>query len=85
LLAILGFSALLIAGGALLAASRRNSPDLRGGGGDGGRERGRDGDLAGSKPGESDLLGILKCLGEDVTGDEAVIVSAERYDAVLTG
>lgn len=78
LLAILGFSALLIVGGALLVASRRNSPDLRGGGGDGGRDRGREGDLAGSKPGESDLLGILNGLGEGVPGNEVAIVSAER-------
>lgn len=37
LLATLGFSALLTTGGAGLGvASRRNSPDLRGGGGEGG-------------------------------------------------
>lgn len=41
LLAILGFSALLTGGGAvlkLLEGSRRISPDRRGGGGDGGRD-----------------------------------------------
>lgn len=67
MLAILGFSIRLTAGGAgLTAASRLSSPDLRGGGGDGGCDRGRDGDLAGSRLGVCGLLGILKGLGEDV-------------------
>ena len=65
LLAILGFSARLTGGGALKEASRRNSPDLLGGGGEGGLEAESLGDLPGSSRGVPGLLGILKCLGEE--------------------
>lgn len=55
LLAILGFSARLTGGGGALAlvvgGSLRNSPDLRGGGGEGGRDAGNLGDLPGSRRG----------------------------------
>jgi hypothetical protein len=49
LLAIFGFSDLFTGGGTFDTASRRNSPDLRGGGGDGGCEAESLGDLLGSK------------------------------------
>ncbi len=66
LLAILGFSDLLIGGGsALKEASRRSSADLRGGGGEGGLDAESLGDFPGSRRGVLGLLGILKCLGED--------------------
>jgi len=65
LLAIFGFSARLTGGGALKEASLRNSPDLLGGGGEGGLEAESLGDLPGSRRGVPGLLGILKCLGED--------------------
>jgi hypothetical protein len=66
LLAILGFSARLTGGGgALKEASRRSSPDLRGGGGEGGLDAESWGDFPGSRRGVLGLLGILKCLGED--------------------
>jgi hypothetical protein len=77
--AILGFSARLTGGGAtLLEASRLNSPDLRGGGGDGGREEDREGVFICSKRGVWGLLGILKCLGEDDPEVEESGASADR-------
>jgi hypothetical protein len=75
--ATLGFSARLTAGGPLAAASRLSSADLRGGGGDGGRDDGKDGDLVGSTAGVWGLLGILKGFGEDVPEGEFE-VSTER-------
>jgi hypothetical protein len=77
LLAILGFSARLTGGGgALKEASRLNSPDRRGGGGEGGLDAESLGDFPGSKRGVLGLLGILKCLGEDPpeTADNGVSV-----------
>jgi len=66
LLAILGFSARLTGGGgALKEASRLNSADRRGGGGEGGLDARSLGDFPGSRRGVLGLLGILKCLGED--------------------
>lgn len=67
-------------GGAAFEGSRLSSPDLRGGGGEGGREGGSDGDFPGSKIGVCGLLGILKCLGEDVPDEEVtgVCSSVER-------
>lgn len=49
LLAIFGLSALFTAGGTLIDPSRRNSPDLRGGGGEGGCDGDSFGDLLASK------------------------------------
>jgi hypothetical protein len=46
---IFGFSALFTGGGTLDMASRRNSPDLRGGGGDGGCDADSFGDFPGSR------------------------------------
>lgn len=68
LLEILGFSDLLTGGGrGLYVDSRRIiSPDLRGGGGDGGCDGVSEGDLLGSSRGVCGLLGIRKCLGEEV-------------------
>jgi hypothetical protein len=78
LLAILGFSALLIGGGALFMKelSRRNSPDLLGGGGEGGPDAESLGDFPGSRRGVPGLLGIRKFLGEEVvvTADRGVSV-----------
>jgi hypothetical protein len=76
LLAILGFSARLTGGGALKEASRRNSPDLLGGGGEGGLDAESLGDFPGSRRGVPGLLGILKCLGEELpeTADKGVSV-----------
>jgi hypothetical protein len=76
LLAILGFSARLTGGGALKEVSRRSSPDLLGGGGDGGVEAESLGDFLGSRRGVPGLLGILKFLGEEVpeTADKGVSV-----------
>lgn len=49
---IFGFSALLTGGGGgLNVDSRLSSPDLRGGGGEGGWEEGKDGDFLGSRRG----------------------------------
>lgn len=67
LLPTFGFSARLTGGGpGLCETSRLCSPDLLGGGGEGGCEGGSEGDLPGSKRGVCGLLGILKCLGEEV-------------------
>lgn len=68
LLAIFGFSDLLTGGGGLkdADASLLISPDLRGGGGDGGRDGESFGDLVDSTIGVCGRLGILKCLGEFV-------------------
>jgi hypothetical protein len=80
LLAILGFSALLTGGGALFMkeASRRNSPDLLGGGGEGGLDAESLGDFPGSKRGVPGLLGILKCLGEELPDTLDKGVSVDR-------
>ena len=78
LLAILGFSARLTGGGPLFASelSRRNSPDLLGGGGEGGPDAESLGDFPGSRRGVPGLLGIRKFLGEEVvvTADRGVSV-----------
>lgn len=78
LLAILGFSARLIGGGTLFIKelSRRNSPDLLGGGGEGGADAEILGDFPGSRRGVPGLLGIRKFLGEEVvvTADRGVSV-----------
>lgn len=78
LLAILGFSARLIGGGTLFIKelSRRNSPDLLGGGGEGGPDAESLGDFPGSRRGVPGLLGIRKFLGEEVvvTADRGVSV-----------
>ena len=76
LLAILGFSERLTGGAALNGASRLNSPDLLGGGGEGGLDAESFGDLPGSRRGVPGLLGILKCLGEEPpeTADEGASV-----------
>lgn len=66
LLAIFGFSDLLIGGGGLnvMDVSLLISPDLRGGGGEGGLDGDNFGDLAESIIGVCGRLGILKFLGE---------------------
>lgn len=82
LLAILGFSDLLTGGGrGLYVDSRRTiSPDLRGGGGDGGCDGVSEGDLLGSNRGVCGLLGIRKCLGEEAPEvAEMGVLSVERY------
>jgi hypothetical protein len=85
LLAILGFSDRLTGGGgALKEASRLNSPDLRGGGGEGGLDAESFGDFPGSGRGVLGLLGIRKCLGEDppeTVADNGLEV--DRYAGVL--
>lgn len=79
MLAILGFSARFTGGGAtLLKVSRLSSPDLRGGGGEGGWDEGRGCDFVCSKRGVWGLLGILKCLGEDDPEVEESGASADR-------
>lgn len=73
LLAIFGFSARLIGGGIALKlweTSLRISPDLRGGGGEGGREGKSLGEFVDSIIGVCGLLGILKCRGEFVPDPE---------------
>lgn len=65
--ATFGFSARFTGGGTILEGiSRLISPDLRGGGGEGGCEGVNFGDLVESSVGVWDLLGIRKCLGEPV-------------------
>jgi hypothetical protein len=84
LLPILGFSDRLIGGGpGFCEVSRLCSPDLLGGGGEGGCEGGRDGDLPGSKRGVFGLLGILKCLGEDDPDVADIGASVDRYEEVF--
>jgi hypothetical protein len=81
---ILGFSARLTGGGpGFCGASRLCSPDLLGGGGEGGCEGGREFDLPGSRRGVFGLLEILKCLGEDVPGVADNGASMERCERVL--
>lgn len=60
-----GFSPRLMGGGIGLGASRLNSPDRRGGGGDGGLDRG---DSFASGEGEWIRLGVLNVRGEALTG-----------------
>jgi hypothetical protein len=57
------------------------SPDLRGGGGEGGWDGDSERGLPGSRMGVCGLLGILKCLGEAVLPGVAtgVCISVERY------
>ena len=84
LLPILGFSARLTGGGpGFCEVSRLCSPDLLGGGGEGGCEGGRDGDLPGSKRGVFGLLGIRKCLGEDVPDVADNGASVDKYEEVV--
>jgi hypothetical protein len=65
---ILGLSALLTGGGrGLKTDSLLTSPDLRGGGGDGGLDADNEGDLPASS-GVLGRLGIRKCLGEEPPG-----------------
>lgn len=81
LLPILGFSARLTGGGpAFGGASRLCSPDLLGGGGDGGWDGGREGDLPGSRRGVCGLLGILKCLGEEDPEAADSGASVDKYE-----
>jgi len=86
---ILGLSARLTGGGFGFAGASRtsrvsllNSPDLRGGGGEGGCEGCILGDLPGSKCGVLGLLGILKFLGDALPEDADNGESAWRYDGV---
>lgn len=67
----------------VLGASRRYSPDLRCGGGEGGKDAGSLGDLPGSKRGVDGRLGILKCLGEEPADAADRGLSVERYAGVL--
>lgn len=67
----------------MIGGSRRNSPDLRGGGGEGGRDAGSLGDLPASKRGVDGRLGILKCLGDEPPGTADNGLSTERWDGVL--
>lgn len=60
-----GFSARLMGGGTGLGGSRLNSPDRRGGGGDGGFDRGVNLE---SGVGEWLRLGVLKVRGEAALG-----------------
>ena len=62
---MVGFSARLMGGGTGLGGSRLNSPDRRGGGGDGGLDRG---DSLESGDGEWIRLGVLYVLGEALIG-----------------
>jgi hypothetical protein len=69
LLGIFGFSARLTGGGAIVdfkVVSRRNSADLRGGGGSGGCTAGIPDAFRASNKGVLGLLGILKWRGEEV-------------------
>lgn len=72
---ITGFSALLIGGGiglvSLTSRSRLNSVDRRGGGGDGGWDGPKRGDLRGSRIGVCGRLGIRKFLGP-AAGDDGL-------------
>lgn len=63
-----GFSARFMGGGTGLGGSRLNSPDRRGGGGDGGLEPPGRGVNLESGVGECDRLGILKVRGEALVG-----------------
>ena len=58
------------------------SPDLLGGGGEGGWDGESLGDLPGSKRGVFGLLGILKCFGEDVPEGADNGASVDRYEEV---
>jgi hypothetical protein len=59
-----GFSARLMGGGKALESCLFSSPDLRGGGGDGGCEAVNRGDLRGSRTGVCGRLGILNGRGD---------------------
>jgi hypothetical protein len=84
LLAIFGFSARFTGGGPFLNdGSRLSSPDLRGGGGDGGCEADSLGDFPGSNNGVCGLLGILKCFGEGACGVVGNEDSVDKYVGAL--
>jgi len=79
LLATLGFSARLTTGGPTFTeGSRLSSPDLRGGGGEGGCVGRSIGDFLASTIGVWGRLGILKCPGEDLPEATDVGESVER-------
>ena len=67
----------------MTGASLLSSADLRGGGGEGGWDAGKDGDFLASKSGVDGLLGILKCLGDELLGRADVGLSVVRYVGVL--
>ena len=85
LLAILGFSARFTGGGAALTegSGLLNSPDLLGGGGEGGLDAESLGDLPGSNRGVLGLLGILKCRGEETPEAAERGSFVERYEGTL--
>lgn len=90
LLLILGLSARFTGGGLGFVAaswtsltSLLNSPDLRGGGGEGGREEDTLGGLPDSTRGVLGLLGSLKCLGDAPPEEADRGESVVRYAGVF--
>lgn len=84
LLPTFGFSARLTGGGpGFCETSRLCSPDLLGGGGEGGFDGGSEWDLPGSRRGVCGLLGILKCLGEEAPEVEDNGAPADKYGVVF--